>query len=181
MSLSPSTQFGFPPPSHPSPLNLRQTTLSLPITERRGQLISAGGPIERLQRRAQSAVAQFYGIVGGSSALAVFVSQTPIGEATFDLTTALGVCLLGSVTAAWRLQGKWKKAKSYFWDDWKRAQQGMSYDLQVSSGKLCDFITLLTKVRLTSTSCIDRRMPIKCLIQKFSSRRTQLDIFYVNN
>lgn len=138
MTLSPTTQFGFPPPSHPSPLNVRQTSLTLPITARKAQLASAGGPIEKLQIRAQSAAMQFYSISGGSIAAAIFLNQTPMQELAVDMPTSLGIGLLGTVLAGWRLQGAWKRSKDRFWTDWKRAQEGLSFDLQANARSVLD-------------------------------------------
>lgn len=59
-------------------------------------------------------------------------------ELATDLPTAVGVGLLGTVLAGWRLQGAWKKAKAKFWTDWKRAQEGLSYDLQENARSVLD-------------------------------------------
>lgn len=130
-ALSPTTQFGFPPPSHPSAYNLSQTSLSAPIESRRNQLKAAGGAIERLQLRAQSCVVRFYSLSGVSTAAAVFLNQTSWLQIHQDVPFCVGLAGLGIATAAWRLQGGWKKSKSKFWTDWKRAQEGLAFDLQV--------------------------------------------------
>lgn len=131
--LSPTTQFGFPPPSHPSAYNLSQTSLSAPIESRRSQLKAPGGAIERLQLRAQSCVVQFYSLSGLSTAAAVFLNQTSWLQIHQDVPSCVGLAGLGIAAAAWRLQGGWKKSKSRFWTDWKRAQEGLAFDLQVSA------------------------------------------------
>lgn len=130
-ALSPTTQFGFPPPSHPSAYNLSQTSLSEPIEARRTQLKAAGGAIERLQLRAQRSVVQFYTLSGSSTAAAVFLNQTSWLQLHQDVPFCVGLAGLGIAAAAWRLQGGWKKAKSKFWTDWKRAQEGLASELQV--------------------------------------------------
>lgn len=106
--------------------------MSAPITSRKQLLVAKGGPIEKLQLRAQSAVLQFYGIAGGSTVFSIFANQSPsMTEWAFDGPTALATGLLGTLLGAWRLQGKWKTAKARFWKDWERAQEALSYDLQV--------------------------------------------------
>lgn len=131
--LSPTTQFGFPPPSHPSAYNLSQTSLSAPIETRRVQLKAPGGAIERLQLRAQQCVVGFYSLSGASTAAAVFLNQTSWLQIQQDVPFCVGFAGLGIAAAAWRLQGGWKKAKSKFWTDWKRAQEGLASELQVST------------------------------------------------
>lgn len=130
-ALSPTTQFGFPPPSHPSAYNLSQTSLSAPIENRRTQLKAPGGAIERLQLRAQSCVVQFYTLSGASTAAAVFLNQTSWLQVHQDVPFCVGLAGLGVAAAAWRLQGGWRKSKSKFWTDWKRAQEGLAFELQV--------------------------------------------------
>ena len=59
-------------------------------------------------------------------------------ELAVDLPTSMGIGLLGTVLAGWRLQGAWKRSKERFWTDWKRAQEGLSYDLQANARKALD-------------------------------------------
>ena len=150
--LSPSTAFSFPPPSHPSPNNLLQTSFTKPIIDRRVQLASPGGPLEKLQLRAQSAVLQYYAIAGGSTAAATFMSITPVEAFSVSVASAIGAGLLGNATAAWLLQGKWRKAQTGFWKDWLRAQEGLSCDLQANADEV-----LNTKVFL-KTEVAKRRL-----------------------
>lgn len=131
-ALSPTTQFGFPPPAHPSAYNLSQTSLSSPILTRRDGLKAPGGPIEKLQLRAQQAVIQFYSLSGLSAAAAIYLNQTDWLTMHQELPFCVGLTGLGISIAAWRLQGSWKKAKGKFWTDWKRAQDSLAADLQVS-------------------------------------------------
>lgn len=81
---------------------------------------------------------QFYSISGGSIATAIFLSQTPMQELAVDLPTSVGIGLLGTVLAGWRLQGAWKRSKERFWTDWKRAQEGLSFDLQANARDALD-------------------------------------------
>lgn len=160
--LSPTTQFGFPPPSHPSAYNLSQTSLSAPIETRRLQLKAAGGAIERLQLRAQSCVVQFYSLSGASTAAAVFLNQTSWLQIHQDVPSCVGLTGLGVAAAAWRLQGGWKKSKSKFWTDWKRAQEGLAFELQVRSKTQLHNIRLIHhKLQSNAEEVLNRKVFVK--------------------
>jgi hypothetical protein len=91
-------------------------------------------------------------------------------EVSVDLPTAIGVGLLGGATALWRLQGRWKKSKKAFWEDWKRAQEGLSYDLQVCA-------SLRSRGIGTDDRVCCRLMQTTYSSRKSSSKLIQQDIF----
>jgi hypothetical protein len=146
---------------------LKPRALAEPISARRAQLFAPGGPVDVLVARAQALVVSTYlsaaTVIGASVASAHATSpvlaRTPLGQAlpdvlsSFALTssTATGVAALGCLLLAWRLQGRWGKAKRKFWQDWDRLAQGLDADLEV-----CREHSLLITLADISLHCAHR-------------------------
>ncbi|GAA5929161.1 uncharacterized protein JCM15063_004070 [Sporobolomyces koalae] len=129
---------------HPeSPTQIPSTALSTPIQTRRAQLTSSrSSPISTLHRRAQSALfsSSIVSLTSISSAIGLFFGQA------VELANCVGLGVLGTTFAVWSLQGKWNKAKSKFWKDFDRLNDGVSEDLGVVVKNLvqrCQYTTNL--------------------------------------
>ncbi|PWN39952.1 hypothetical protein IE81DRAFT_362502 [Ceraceosorus guamensis] len=128
---------------------LQPRSFAWPITSRRSQLFSQGGPLEVLVSRAQALVMRFYLSTGTIASASLISAQLPavshwlsantfLGEdacktllpLAMQSSTAAGVSLLATLAFAFHLQGAWTKAKRRFWTDWDRLAQGLEADLE---------------------------------------------------
>ncbi|CEH13193.1 hypothetical protein CBOM_01131 [Ceraceosorus bombacis] len=130
---------------------LQPRSFAWPITSRRSQIFSQGGPLEVLVSRAQALVMRFYLSSSTVASASLISAQLPavspwlstntfLGEdacktllpLAMQSSTAAGLSLLATLAFAFHLQGAWTKAKRRFWTDWDRLAQGLEADLEVS-------------------------------------------------
>lgn len=124
---------------------ISSSSLSSPLTNRRNQLTSPGGPVEILQIKSQSAVLS--SVTLGTSSIVVGVVMDLMEYA--ELGMSLGVAALGCMIAARRLQNQWHKAKIRFGRDLEeRVTRGLEDDLGVSYlfflSKTCSSLILMS-------------------------------------
>lgn len=118
--------------SHPSPTSpsyLSPTALSSPILSRRAQLLHpTSSPISTLHRLTQKALTSSLTLSAASIASSVGLNLVH----GLDLASSVGLGVLGTTFAVWRLQGKWKKYQKKFLKDVERLNGGVQEDLTVS-------------------------------------------------
>lgn len=120
---------------------LQEDLLTQPITKRRAQLLTPGGPMGMLCRRAQRSTLATVGLTGstGLFSLTGGLAGSPFGAefpATLQLiamqpSTAAASFAFVSVASLWVMQSRWTRAKRRFWRDWERITDGLDDDLQV--------------------------------------------------
>ena len=126
-------------------------SLAAPIRTRRQQLLQIGGPIDSLARKAQrltvltsTALVTTAAGISSASILGSSLSDTALA---IEPSSAFALALLVYTAAAWRMQGRFAKIKSDFWQDWHRLADNLDQDLKVSfSNPLPRLMILITDV-----------------------------------
>ncbi|GAA5823554.1 hypothetical protein JCM5353_006304 [Sporobolomyces roseus] len=122
--------------SHPSPTSpsyLSPTALSSPILSRRAQLLHpTSSPISTLHRLTQKALISSLTLSAASIASSVGLNLVH----GLDLASSVGLGVLGTTFAVWRLQGKWNKYQKKFLKDVERLNGGVQEDLTVATREL---------------------------------------------
>lgn len=140
--------------SSPTTYALTPSTLTLPTTKRKHQLLAY--PTTRLHLKAQRLVlgmssgiaassgftwAGWMGHLSQSVAAATHANETTahVGSAIWstvgmgmDPVTGIGVGLLGVVGSLRWVVGKWEKEKRKWWSDWERIGKGLERDLKAT-------------------------------------------------
>jgi hypothetical protein len=116
---------------------LSTTSLTSVITSRRNQIVEY--PTARLHLSAQRGVLGMWGGVSSGAAIGwtgwmgwlVGSGDGLLGVVGLEPHTAMGVgALLAAASVRWCV-GKWERAKTKWWEDWRRVGEGLDRDLRV--------------------------------------------------
>ncbi|KAK4057189.1 hypothetical protein OIO90_001684 [Microbotryomycetes sp. JL221] len=127
-------------------LNISSTCLSSNVVNRRNQITSPGGPAEILQRRIQRSIVNNSLLSMSSIATGCLMQLFEFNE----LSTNLGIGLLGITLSSFFLQKNWIKSKNQFLlDVEKRITGGLEEDLGVAARRLIERATYKARTAVT--------------------------------
>jgi hypothetical protein len=106
---------------------IQADSLGSPVRRKRALITAPGGPLEHLQLKAQLLTLQTYSLLASSIGMSYlsFISHWT------SLSTSISTTLLGSTISAYLLQGGWLKAQTRYFENHRRVDQNVGYDLQV--------------------------------------------------
>ncbi|KAH7339452.1 hypothetical protein B0J17DRAFT_655193 [Rhizoctonia solani] len=147
--------------------------LSSPVVLRTTQLFAPGGPVEDVQRKAQTAVIATASNILGSGALSAGLFT--IGSISGG--TAIGAGLLGSVASVRWMQSMWARAEKRWWADWARVCAGLERDCEANLNQVVHervMGSVVAGIQGVETIAAQRTETVSALRQEMSQLNKEL-------